>query len=71
MNAAETAYVSEEDLEGALQRAEAAHRERNGQDGRQHTDSLAHRVDGMFRLVMNFKFRHRTRIISQWTRTNS
>jgi catechol 2,3-dioxygenase-like lactoylglutathione lyase family enzyme len=32
MNAAETGYVSAADLEGALRRAEAAHRERSGQD---------------------------------------
>jgi catechol 2,3-dioxygenase-like lactoylglutathione lyase family enzyme len=32
MNAAETGYVSAADLEGALRRAEAAHREHEGQD---------------------------------------
>jgi len=32
MNAAETGYVSTADLESALRRAEAAHRERSGQD---------------------------------------
>jgi hypothetical protein len=37
---------------------------------RQYADSLANGVDGMSRLVMNFKFGHRFRIISQWTRTN-
>jgi catechol 2,3-dioxygenase-like lactoylglutathione lyase family enzyme len=36
MNAAETGYVSAADLEGALRRAEAAHREHEKRNGRSH-----------------------------------
>ena len=42
MNAAETGYVSATDLESALQRAEAAHREHETRSGRAH---LFHRSD--------------------------
>jgi catechol 2,3-dioxygenase-like lactoylglutathione lyase family enzyme len=42
MNAAETGYVSAADLEGAIRRAEAAHREHEKQSGRSH---LFHRSD--------------------------
>jgi len=42
LNAAETGYVSAADLEGALQRAEAAHREHAKRDGRSH---LFHRAE--------------------------
>jgi catechol 2,3-dioxygenase-like lactoylglutathione lyase family enzyme len=42
LNAAETAYVSATDLEGALRRAEAAHREHEKRSGRSH---LFHRSD--------------------------
>ncbi len=42
MNAAETGYVSAADLEGALRRAEAAHREHEKRTGRSH---LFHRSD--------------------------
>jgi len=42
MNATETAYVSAADLESALQRAEAAHREHEKRTGRSH---LFHRSD--------------------------
>ena len=40
MNAAETGYVSAADLESALRRAEAAHREHEKRTGRSH---LLHR----------------------------
>ena len=42
MNAAETAYSSPADLESALRRAEAAHREHEKRSGRSH---LFHRAD--------------------------
>ena len=42
MNASETGYVSTEDLEAALRRAEAAHREHEKGNGRSH---LFHRAD--------------------------
>ena len=42
MNATETAYVSAADLESALRRAEAAHREHEKRTGRSH---LFHRSD--------------------------
>ena len=42
MNAAETAYSSSNDLESALRRAEAAHREHEKRSGRLH---LFHRSD--------------------------
>jgi catechol 2,3-dioxygenase-like lactoylglutathione lyase family enzyme len=42
LNATETAYVSTADLEGALRRAEAAHREHEKRTGRSH---LFHRSD--------------------------
>jgi catechol 2,3-dioxygenase-like lactoylglutathione lyase family enzyme len=42
MNAAETGYVSASDLESALRRAEAAHREHEKRNGRSH---LFHRSD--------------------------
>jgi catechol 2,3-dioxygenase-like lactoylglutathione lyase family enzyme len=42
MNAAETGYVSTGDLESALRRADAAHREREKHNGRSH---LFHRAD--------------------------
>jgi catechol 2,3-dioxygenase-like lactoylglutathione lyase family enzyme len=42
MGASETGYVSASDLEGALQRAEAAHREHEKRNGRSH---LFHRSD--------------------------
>jgi catechol 2,3-dioxygenase-like lactoylglutathione lyase family enzyme len=42
MNATETGYVSATDLEGALQRAEAAHREHEKRSGQSH---LFHRSD--------------------------
>ena len=42
VNAAETGYVSAADLESALQRAEAAHREHEKRDGRSH---LFHRAE--------------------------
>jgi catechol 2,3-dioxygenase-like lactoylglutathione lyase family enzyme len=42
MNASETGYVSAADLESALERAEAAHREHDRRDGRSH---LFHRSD--------------------------
>jgi catechol 2,3-dioxygenase-like lactoylglutathione lyase family enzyme len=42
MNATETAYVSAADLEGALRRAEAAHRDHEKRTGRSH---LFHRSD--------------------------
>ena len=42
MNAAETGYASPADLESALRRAEAAHREHEKRNGRSH---LFHRSD--------------------------
>ena len=43
MDAGETGYVSREDLEGALRRAEAAHAEHEKRSGRSH--HLLHRSE--------------------------